>query len=530
MNQSINKKKFIEIDIVGDGNCLFRAISFFLYNTQDKHALVRQTIVEYITKVWNKMSREIKIEHEIFNVAEYRDKMSRLGFYGGACEIHAATFIYRKSFIVHQDNTEILFSTTRKNGGNISPPPFHLIYYKYGNNNGHYNCLVPFDIKNTNINTLHKYSQKNINQEIKYKKIKVWALGIYGGSIAIGIYLFRQIFLNKTNDSIKFKRRKKRFIDTNFNHYIPFTKHVQLDDDNENNQDLVDCNNHDYLTQHECDMADPINSCKHCRGIMHCQNPLDEKHFEITTIHSQDHVIREEYINNDIYGILFPKDKTKGKCLPINEFPPCNPFVGKIILAKHNGISFWYCKELYPSIIKKPSYFEEPSIVAACSGNGTLVNPQTQIPWIDEKNYSPELATCKCNGRYVPSDINEFGNAMSCIKNPCHPGKTITGSNECYCPPGTMSCPSPYLSTDEIKIKCPMALKNNYFTCIKDICKESNSKSYFVKYQHKCRGIYIDHDHPESSVLFNDDFLPSRGLPYKQLPQYLCKHNPNHTN
>jgi len=44
------------IPIIGDGACLFRAISFVLYDTQDKAQEVRKKIVTHVINNWEDYS------------------------------------------------------------------------------------------------------------------------------------------------------------------------------------------------------------------------------------------------------------------------------------------------------------------------------------------------------------------------------------------------------------------------------------------------------------------------------------------
>ncbi|CAG9760275.1 unnamed protein product [Ceutorhynchus assimilis] len=46
-------KRFLRSDIVGDGSCLFRAISVFLYGSQDQHQQIRMNTTNYIHDNWS---------------------------------------------------------------------------------------------------------------------------------------------------------------------------------------------------------------------------------------------------------------------------------------------------------------------------------------------------------------------------------------------------------------------------------------------------------------------------------------------
>ena len=80
--------------IIGDGNCFFRALSYFLYGTQDHHLKVRNDIVQFISNhrthfsalVINPQGEET-IEHHIQN-------MKKPTFWASQVEIQAAADLY----------------------------------------------------------------------------------------------------------------------------------------------------------------------------------------------------------------------------------------------------------------------------------------------------------------------------------------------------------------------------------------------------------------------------------------------------
>ena len=46
-NNQIKKQEYIHIDIYKDGNCLFRAISVYLTDTQENYSIIREMISQY---------------------------------------------------------------------------------------------------------------------------------------------------------------------------------------------------------------------------------------------------------------------------------------------------------------------------------------------------------------------------------------------------------------------------------------------------------------------------------------------------
>jgi hypothetical protein len=100
-----------EVFICGDGNCLYRAISYHIYDTQDKHMRVRYDIAEFALKnetfimpdgqpllTWIQYSDE---EHS--NVKNYCSWIVIPGTYGGFLECGLASIIYKIRIVVATD-------------------------------------------------------------------------------------------------------------------------------------------------------------------------------------------------------------------------------------------------------------------------------------------------------------------------------------------------------------------------------------------------------------------------------------------
>jgi OTU domain-containing protein 3 len=99
--QYLAKHGFRMIDIEGDGNCLFRALSYHLHGTEDKHAELRLQIVQYMEER----------EEEFCNFQEteqpwlrYVHNMRQLGTFGGYLEIFVFACLYNMRVGVLQLN------------------------------------------------------------------------------------------------------------------------------------------------------------------------------------------------------------------------------------------------------------------------------------------------------------------------------------------------------------------------------------------------------------------------------------------
>lgn len=51
-DQNNNSKYFRRHKVKGDGNCLFRSVSLYLYNTEEEHLKIRREAVGYVRCHW----------------------------------------------------------------------------------------------------------------------------------------------------------------------------------------------------------------------------------------------------------------------------------------------------------------------------------------------------------------------------------------------------------------------------------------------------------------------------------------------
>nr|CAD7457748.1 unnamed protein product [Timema tahoe] len=93
------------IPIIGDGACLFRAISCLLYDTQVMAREVREQIVNHVVANWEEfviMSHDSN-EDNYSSAAEYSIDMSRPFTYGSLCELEAAGQLFSWVFKVYRN-------------------------------------------------------------------------------------------------------------------------------------------------------------------------------------------------------------------------------------------------------------------------------------------------------------------------------------------------------------------------------------------------------------------------------------------
>ncbi|XP_071575058.1 uncharacterized protein [Temnothorax nylanderi] len=93
------------VPIIGDGACLFRALSYLMYNTQLMARDVREIIVSHVVDNWEEFSimSHDSLGNNYNSSSEYLDEMSKLFTYGGLCELVAAGQLFGFVFEVYRN-------------------------------------------------------------------------------------------------------------------------------------------------------------------------------------------------------------------------------------------------------------------------------------------------------------------------------------------------------------------------------------------------------------------------------------------
>lgn len=94
------------VPIIGDGACLFRAISYLMYDTQVMASEVREQIVSHVVANWEEFA---VLSHDsngdnYSSATEYFADMSRPFTYGSLCELMAAAKLFPWIFEVYRNN------------------------------------------------------------------------------------------------------------------------------------------------------------------------------------------------------------------------------------------------------------------------------------------------------------------------------------------------------------------------------------------------------------------------------------------
>ncbi|GBO30815.1 hypothetical protein AVEN_90816-1 [Araneus ventricosus] len=67
-------QKYCKLPIVGDGNCLFRAISFCIYGPEDFHVEIGEKVIQHITTRWGLLKDFTNLKESVV-YKEYKSTM-----------------------------------------------------------------------------------------------------------------------------------------------------------------------------------------------------------------------------------------------------------------------------------------------------------------------------------------------------------------------------------------------------------------------------------------------------------------------
>lgn len=97
-----SNKTFVRHETIGDGSCLFRAVSLYLYGNQDHHEQLRQDSIKYIEENWSELKNHILLDNNKNpNKRNYCRQMRKTSTYGTSIEILALSEIYQINFHVY---------------------------------------------------------------------------------------------------------------------------------------------------------------------------------------------------------------------------------------------------------------------------------------------------------------------------------------------------------------------------------------------------------------------------------------------
>lgn len=140
-----NFKPYTTRTIQGDGSCLFRAIAYAMYGSEDRHLEVRREIVNHVVRNWRALQPgsvnydSSAATHNPYASAEsYRSDMLRATTMGGYLEVLAASAVYPYRFTVYRDGQKYF------EVGNNTNYPMLALKFSGELDCGHFDVYTPY--------------------------------------------------------------------------------------------------------------------------------------------------------------------------------------------------------------------------------------------------------------------------------------------------------------------------------------------------------------------------------------------------
>lgn len=144
-------------DVLGDGNCFFRAVSIQLYGTDRYHAFLRYIVCQYMAGNEEELApflSDIDTGSEGFQA--YVNNMYTDGTWAGNLEILVTTIVTRRDIRIYQEDAPMQDINT-----NGEDPPSILLAY----NGEHYDTVLPIS-QNINDENENSYSRMVLENNI----------------------------------------------------------------------------------------------------------------------------------------------------------------------------------------------------------------------------------------------------------------------------------------------------------------------------------------------------------------------------
>jgi OTU domain-containing protein 5 len=231
-----NMNLFIK-DIVGDGNCMFRAISDQVYGNEEKYDLLRQKCMDYLLIERDFFEQFVEGGKNGFD--EYINMKRKNGVWGDDIELQALSEIYNRPIEIYSNSTKPLktFHENKNefkregnekinNDCNDFVMPIRISYH--GKN--HYNSIVP--------------NKENLNQ---WRKFRNCFLKEKNGEYEDKV--LEQVKLNKENKKIieENEKARKLFMEKRNKYLDDLLDDIILEEDEEEKIKKENKNNYDKM-------------------------------------------------------------------------------------------------------------------------------------------------------------------------------------------------------------------------------------------------------------------------------------------
>ncbi|XP_031841270.1 uncharacterized protein LOC116430806 [Nomia melanderi] len=130
-------------NIYGDGNCMFRAISYILWRNEDEHRYLRAMVVQHIKDNWYEYGPFVMAEWNISDRQRYCDYMGMVGTFACELECTVATKMYYMNLSIYREIRN-RYELKRVFHNHVSSQyETARLLFTGNSDSGHYDVLIP---------------------------------------------------------------------------------------------------------------------------------------------------------------------------------------------------------------------------------------------------------------------------------------------------------------------------------------------------------------------------------------------------
>ena len=163
------------IPITGDGNCLFRSLSYGYYGSEEEHKSIRKEIVHYVTNNWEDFVEQLSatcVENRYISAEDYEKRMSKDGEYGTDFELAMFVNLYETKVILYMLTEDKKFVKTGTfiplGSEEMETQNFFKLLFSGNKRSGHFEVLEDIKGKNAKIK-VEKDEKKDITDRFLLK-------------------------------------------------------------------------------------------------------------------------------------------------------------------------------------------------------------------------------------------------------------------------------------------------------------------------------------------------------------------------
>ncbi|XP_062598312.1 uncharacterized protein LOC134259730, partial [Saccostrea cucullata] len=186
-------------DIVRDGNCFFRAISFCLTNSEDHHQAIRAAVCQHLVQNESWFEKCLRCNGESVRAYLLSSKMCEVGIWATELEILAVSDMLNVDIFTFSDMKWLQFKGQKQN---LGPNKQNEAIYVYHNQQNHYDVVLNVSARISDNQCQSQSTSKSYVREYNLRRVNRMRMRKKRGNINLKMY-------SKANENRKNALRKK---------------------------------------------------------------------------------------------------------------------------------------------------------------------------------------------------------------------------------------------------------------------------------------------------------------------------------